>query len=321
VRDTENERLTLILADSDLRSLMTAPWDAGLFCAGLAARAIAPAEALVLTPAAGVPVPPLSFMRSLGAAVAEVKWLRTITLAEVISSHPPGSRPVLLDRPLGPAASYIGLTLLDSIAEAHASVDALVQAAGPSASAVADALLLVYTAESRWWSLPQTSPQTAGVGLDYALRAQAVAEGELEKMRVAGVMGTTITGSSGDILLRLENGADYPVSAQVSLSGTGITFPDGAVLTLELTPGATELPVTVNEGPSPHDLRVTLAAGAQVVDEWSGSVEFVTVRGFLPWMLAVLLLAALTAGAVFLVRRGRHRRRRPAERPGGGSAG
>ena len=125
-------------------------------------------------------------MQSLGEAFAEVKWLRTVTLDDLIGSHPPGSRPVLLDRPLGPISSYIGLALLDSITEAHAAVDALAQAAGPSASAVGEALLLVYTAESRWWSLPQTSPQTAGVGLDYALRAQALAEGELEKMRSWG---------------------------------------------------------------------------------------------------------------------------------------
>ena len=237
--DRENERLTLILADSELRSLMAAPWDAGLFCAGLAARVTAPAEALVLAPAAGVPVPPLSFMQSLGDAFAEVEWLQTVTLDDLIGSHPPGSRPVLLNRPLEPTSSYIGLALLDSITEAHAAVDALAQAAGPSASAVGEALLLVYTAESRWWSLPQTSPQTADVGLDYALRAQALAEGEFEKMRVVGVEGTTITGNSGEIQLLFENQADYPVSAEVILGGTGLTFPDGAVLSLELPPGKT----------------------------------------------------------------------------------
>ena len=70
--------------------------------------------------------------------------------------------------------------------------------------------------------------------------------------------------------------------------------------------------MTVSEGPAPHDLEVTLVAGARMVDEWNGSVEFVSVRSFLPWILAGLLLVALVAGAVLLLRRGRRSRKKPA---------
>ncbi len=303
-RDTESERLTLILADGRLRALMGAPWDVGLFCAGLAARATAPADALVLASAAPLPVPPLSFMRSLVVALAEVQWLKSVTLADVIGTHPPGSRPILLDRSPAPVSSYIELSLLDSIISARAAVAALGEVAGLSASGVTTAQLLLYTAESRWWTLPQVSPDVATVGLDYALRAQALAEGELEKMRVAGVDGTRVTGRSGVVVLRLENQADYPVTAQVRLGGDGVNFPDGSVLGVFLEPGMTELPVTVRQESGAHSLEVELLAGAQVIDEWSGALSFLTLKDYLPWALGGVALIGVVAG-VFLVRRRR----------------
>jgi hypothetical protein len=304
-RDPESARLTLVLADSPLRALLAEPWDPGLFCAGLAARVTTPAEALVLTPAASTSVPPLAFLTTLGEALAVVPWLKTVTLEDLVAAHPPGSRPVLLDRPLGQASSYVTVALLESITSAREAVNALAAWAGFSAPSMKEALLLLYTAESWWWSLPGTSPRTASVGLDYALRAQALAEGELQKVRVADVEGTRIVGGTGTVLLLLENETAYPVSAQVNLGGTGIAFPDGNAVAVGLQPGVTEVPVAVSAESGEHSLEVELLAGRQVVDAWGGGVDFVTATRLLPWIIAGVALVALAVGLVLVFRRRR----------------
>jgi hypothetical protein len=143
------------------------------------------------------------------------------------------------------------------------------------------------------------------VGLDYALRAQALAEGELQKVRVADVEGTRIVGGTGTVLLLLENETAYPISAQVNLGGTGIAFPDGNALAVGLQPGVTEVPVAVSAESGEHSLEAELSAGRQVVDAWSGGVDFVTATSLLPWIIAGVALVALAVGLVLVFRRRR----------------
>ena len=310
VRDSENERLTLILADTEVRELVADPWDVGLVCAAIAARLTGPLDALVVVPASAAPVPPLDFMSALVKALSVVPWMRSATLEDVVESHPPGSRPILLDRSLDPPSSYLDVSLLEAITEARASIAALGEAADPTASGVTDALLLAYTAESRWWSLPGTDPLVATVGLDYAVRARALAEGELHKVHVQGVDGRRIGGDSGLVVLRLENQADYTLDVRVNLGGTGLEFPDGSALGVSLEPGVSELPLSVAAGESPHELQVELLAGGREVDRWSGSVEFVTASDLWPWIVGgIVLVGAMVVFVVFRRARGARRKK------------
>lgn len=303
VRDTDNERLTLVLADGTLRSLLSAPWDPGLMCAALAAQSVSPGvEALVLTPLSAAAQPPLSYLQSLARATSAVGWMRTVTLSELVRSHPPGSRPVFLDRSCPEISSYVALSLLERVGRARESVETLAAAADPSAPPVEGSRLLLYTAESRWWSLSPVSPGLAGTGLQYAVRAEALAEAELTKIVLAGAEGTTFVGRTGTVELRVENRAQYPLKAQLDLRGSGMILPQGATLGVELLPGMTVVPVEVGEGSGPQLLAVDLVVGGRVLDTWSGRLRFLTVMTFLPWVAGAVAVIVLAVGVPLALR-------------------
>ncbi|MFH0916668.1 MAG: hypothetical protein V1912_09515 [bacterium] len=308
VRDTENDRVTLVFADSGLRSLMAPPWDAGVFFAGLAAElASGVREALVIAPGADFMVPPSSYLEAIGEVLSRLYWVQTRTLTSLLRAHAPTTRPVLFSRSASGSLGYIEGSLLTSLRAAHAAVADLAEVADATRAPVERAHRLLYTAESRWWWLPQTSPEVASIGLAYADEARALAQGELSKARFAGASPTIFTGHRGTIRLLLDNGADYPFRVEVRLSGRGLTLPDGERLEVELQPGRTVVPVNVLNAQGAHHLDVLMVAGASTLDEWSHSVRFITVMTVLPWaVLAVVVIG----GAAYLALRRRGRRRR-----------
>jgi hypothetical protein len=129
-RDTQNDRVTLVFADSRLRSLMGPPWDAGLFFAGLAAElASGDREALVITPGADFELPPDSYLETIGEALGRLGWVNTLTLTELLRAHAPETRPVLFNRVAAGSPGYIEGSLLASLRAAHAAVADLAAAA------------------------------------------------------------------------------------------------------------------------------------------------------------------------------------------------
>jgi hypothetical protein len=301
-RDTVGERVTLVFADDWLRSVTEPPWDPGLVCAALAARVTAlPGSPVVLTPSSVATLPPVSYLDSLGRALANVGWLRTCTLAEIVRAHSPDSRPVFLNRAAGEMPGYIETSLLDSVAKARTAVEALEEAAGSSQPPLTEALLLLYTAESAGWSRPGTSLDVTNVGLAYARRALTTACEELGKVQVLGADGLLVTGRDGVISLRLQNKADYEMTIRLRLQGTGLRFADGADLPVNLAPGTTVVPLRVSPALGSHRLEVDLMAGEVAVGSWSGKVRFLIVSTFLPWVLVGVVLVAL--GTVFLLLR------------------
>ena len=308
VRDTLNDRVTLVFADSRLRSIVAPPWDAGVFFAGVAAElASGVREALVITPEADFVVPPSSYLQTIGEVLSRLDWVQTRTLTSLLRAHAPTTRPVLFNRSAPGSPGYIEGSLLTSLRAAHAAVADLAAVADATRAPVERAHRLLYTAESRWWWHPQTSPQVASIGLAYAEEARVLAQGELDKARFAGASPTIVTGQRGTIRLFLDNGADYPFKVEVWLSGNGLTLPDGERLEVELQPGRTEVPVTVFNAEGAHRLDVLLVAGASTIDEWSYSVRFITVMTVLPWaVLAVVVIG----GAAYAAFRWRRRKRR-----------
>jgi len=306
VRDTDNDRVTLVFTSSSLHSLMVPPWDAGVFFAGLAAElALVPRDALVITPGGDFTVPPSSYLEAIGESLTGAPWVETQTLTSLLRAHVPDTRPVLLTRSASGAQGYIEGAMLASLRAAHAAVADLAAAADPAAGPVESARRLLYTAESRWWWHPQTSPEVASIGLSYAEQALTTAEGELDKVKFAGAAPTRIIGRRGTVTLSVDNGADYPLEVEVQLAGDGLTLPDGGSFAVELQPGGNEVPVEVVTAENPFRVDARLMAGASTLDQLSHSVRPVTVMTFLPWAV----LAAVVVGAVTLAVLGIRRRR------------
>lgn len=308
VHDGEGERITLVFVDGGLSRALGISPDMALFWATLAARlAETGATALVLMPPAADPLPTASFMEGLGTVLTGSALVRSVTLEELVRMHAPGSRPIYLDRPSRASTGYVAASLLAAAARTRAAVEALASAAGDTTDSVERARLLLYTAESDWWSRPGADPRAATVGLRYALEAERIADEELDKVMVVGARGSRVMGRTGTVVLEVENEASYPLSVEVSLQGDGLTINGAPRLTVEVPQGRSEVPVEVVRAPGAHRLEARLLAGDRTVDEWSHSVEFVTVTTVLPWAVsAAAVLILLLAGLLLL--RGRRKR-------------
>jgi len=294
-----------------MQVLMSPPWDISLFYAGLAAElASGSRSAVVITPAPGATIPPAAYLQAVGNALQRFDWMRTLTVTGLVRAHSPGSRPVLLDRSSTALPGYIAQGMQASVEAAHQAVQDIADAAGSGRQPIENAQALLYTAESRWWSLPQTNPRVASVGLLYAERARALAEAELAKVTTAGFRSTSVNGRGGTVGLLVDNAATYPVKVEVRLEPEGLTLPDGQSLQIEVQPGRSEIPVRVTKTNGAPHLRATLTAGTHILGETAHSVRFSTIMVFLPWVAGALVAIILAVGMLLVVRRRRNKKMR-----------
>jgi hypothetical protein len=312
--NTDNDRVTLVFADSAISAVMAAPWDVSAFSAAVAAAlAAGNRDALVIAPGDLFGLMPASYVESIGEILSSKSWIQTQTMQEMVRLHSSGSRPLLLDAAFAQPAGYIERSLLAGVKSAHGPVSDLATAADTTRARVDLAHRLLYVAESRWWSREDTSPQEASMGLAYALQARAVAEGELDKVRLVRADSSLVTDGEGTVRVTVENAADYPMAVEVRLAGDGVTFPDGERLPMELQPGSTAISVRVASEGGPHRITVSLLAGASVLDELGHSVRFLGLRAALPWLLVVAGLLLAGGAYLFVYRRLRRRRQAAAE--------
>jgi hypothetical protein len=308
VRDTDNDRVTLVFADSILHTLVAPPWDPAVFYAGLAAElAASPKDATVIVPGGDFVVPPAAYLEAVGQSLTQTSWIETQTLTSLLRVQAPDSRPVLLARNVGGSQSYIEGALLDSLRAAHAAVVDLAVAADPTADPLENARRLLYIAESRWWWHPQTSPQVASVGLQYAEAAEVTARSEIEKVSFDGASPARIFGRRGTVNLALGNGADYPLDVLVQVSGEGLAVAGGSSFPVELQPGRNEVPLEVEAEDSPFRLDVRVMVGSTMVAGGSHSVRPITLWTFLPWvLLGLVAIGAVVLASLWVRRRRRH---------------
>ena len=314
-RDRDNQRVTLVFADEQVQTLVAAaPWDISHFYAGLAAElASGPRDALVITPPPGSVVPPADYLQAVGEALQRFSWIRTVTIADLVRAHSPGTRPILLDRSSTASPGYIAQGMQASVAAAHQAVQDIADAAGSGRELVEKAQALLYTAESAWWSRPDTSPSVASVGLLYAERARTLAEAELGQITTSGFRSTGVTGRRGTVGLLVDNATTYPVKVEIRLEPEGLTLRGGNTLQVEVQPGRTQIPIEVTKTKGASRLQATLAAGTHTLGVASHSIRFVTVVTFIPWAAgAVVVIAGLVAAVLMLRRRRRGKKRLPA---------
>jgi hypothetical protein len=311
-RDKNNQRVTLVFADEQAQTLMNSPsWEIDHFYAGLAAElASGPRDALVITPPPGSVVPPAEYLQAVGEVLQRFSWIKTLTIADLVRAHSPGTRPVLLDRASTASPGYIAQGMQASVAAAHQAVQDIADAAGSGRQLVENAQASLYAAESAWWSQPDTSPKVASVGLLYAERARILADAELAKITTSGFRSTGVTGRNGTVRLFVENAATYPAKIEIRLEPEGLTLPGGNSLQVEAKPGRTEIPIRVTKTKGAARLRVTLVAGTHTLGATSHSVRFVTLVTFLPWAVGAVVVIAAVVAMVFLLLRRRKRKRR-----------
>jgi hypothetical protein len=306
VHDDQSDRVTLVFADSQLRRLMAFPWDPAVLFAGMAAvLASGDRDALVLTPYPDFVLPPGEYLDAIGEELRKDSWIRTQTMAGLLRAHPPGTRPVLLERDAVLPPGYIGQTIFSATQSAHAAVDDLASVADPASLPLETARRSLYLAESRWWSRPGVGLEEASAGLGYAVHAETVAKGELDKIRLAGTKNALILGHEGQVKLVAENGADYPVTVDLRLGGEGLRFPQGEVVQVLLEPGGNQITVPVAGTAASRELSAGLVAGATVLDQRTTSIRFVTITDVLPWAAPAVLAIILIALSIWYV----HKRR------------
>lgn len=315
VHDEANDRVTLVLADTDLRALMAPPWDASLLFAGLAALLAAKdRDALVLTTQQDYLLPPQAYLDAIGEELTGQSWIRTQTMNDLVESHPPAARPLLLTRESVLPTDPAWLGIFPAIQSAHAAVADLAVGADPASLTLESARLSLYLSESRWWVREGVSPQEARAGLDYAVGAEATAEDALSGVGLSDIKRSLVWGSDGEVVLSARNDTDSAMTVEVRLSGAGLDFPEGSLLTVKIKPGGDRIPVPLVRTSDAQELSVRMAVGSTVVGEQQVSLRFVTVSDILPWV--VLAVCALVVGTVvFLLARsgkkrpaGRHRR-------------
>lgn len=307
-RNDQSDRVTLVFADSELRALMATPWDPGVLFAGIACvLASADRDALVLTQDPEFTLPPSAYVDAIGEELRKYPWVRTQTMSDLLESHPPDSRPVLLSRESTTPTGYIAETIFAAVKEAHALVDDLAVAAEPVSLPLEAARRSLFVAESRWWSRSGVGPEEASAGLGYAVNAGAIAQTELEKIDLPRATDGLIFGREGELRLVAENGTDYDVTAELRLSGEGLDFPQGEVVDVELAPGGNEIAVPVR-GEGSCEVGAVLLAGDTVLGETVGSLRFVTLVNVLPWtILAIAVIGGVVLALLYRRQRRRHR--------------
>lgn len=299
-RDTGNSRVTLIFASSGLSSLMTAPWDPGMFSAALAAELAARDQAaIVVSPRLEFSLVPEAYLHGLGEILERTTWIRTRTLTALVREHAPDTRPILLQTHAEEGGGgYIEESLLSALEAAHTDVTDLAAVADTTRLPVEAAHRALYMAQSRWWSRPDTSPKEASIGLEYAKQARSLAQAELGKIRLDGVGSTRVVGGKGVVTVAVENDTGYPVKMGLRLGGSGLTSPAGELHEIELPAGRTEIPVEVEKADAPHTLEVALIAGSSAIDEAGHPLRFITIMTVLPW---IVIAAVVVAAALFLL--------------------
>lgn len=303
VQGRENERLTLILVDEELRAALAPPWDVGRFAAALAAAvAGGGAGPVVAAPADEYSRPPAAYLAELGGLLGATSWVRTMTLDDVIRESPRETRPIFLSRYGGHVDGYTARAHLEGLREAHAVAGALAGAADSERAPLDDLRRLLFEAESRYWFVAGVDPTVANLGLSYTESVIEAVAAEFDKVDVAGDKSVIIVGSEGGVPVAVVNQTGYPLEVRILLKGEGIEFATGAEFDVDLGVQETifEVPVVLSKGRT--DMTVEIRAGDLVVDSETIQVRSIAVGPVVAWLVAIASLLVLIAWAVLRLR-------------------
>ncbi len=304
VQDRENNRLTLVFVDEELRLAMAPPWDPGRFAAVLASVAADTSSSgpLVAAPANEYERPPVAYIEALGRLVTETSWIRTRTLEDVVKGSPPETRPVFLSRYGGYVDGLVARSFMEGLREAHAAVDVLDAATDSDRAPLEHLRRLLFQAESRYWFVAGVDPTVANLGLAYVEAIKTAVADEFDKVDVAGDKSVIVVGRDGEVPIAVVNQAGYPIDVQIILGGDGAEFPDGEVL--EVTLGVQEniFSVPVRVSADDVELTVQVSAGGTVVDNETIRVRSIAIVPVVAWIVAIVGIVVLIGWAILRLR-------------------
>lgn len=299
VQNRDNDRLTLVFADEELRAAMAPPWDSARFAAALAATVAKEGSGLIVaTPSDEYGMPPADYLRELGALLTAAPWIRTQTLDEALRENPPDTRPVSLSRYGGFVEGYVEREFVEGLKTAHAAVDALAGAADSDRAPVQDLRRMLYEAESRYWFVAGADPHVANLGLSYLDAIEGAVAEEFDAIDVAGDKSVIIVGESGEVPVAVVNKAGYPMALRLVVTGDGVEIEDGGVLDVNLATQENifSLPVTVSGGRSVVEVQVL--AGDIMVDQETIEIRSIPVGPVVAWVAAIVAVIGLVGWAI-----------------------
>jgi hypothetical protein len=229
-------------------------------------------------------------------------------MSDLLKSHTPGTRPLLLTRDPVPPAGYIGQTVFAAIQAAHAAVDDLAAGADPASLTLESARRSLYMAESRWWTRAGVSPEEASAGLAYAVQAETTSKDALGKVGLSGMKDSLIWGTEGKVTLTAKNGTDSTMTVELRLSGDGLKFPQGSTMTVKLKPGDSTITVPLAGASRSRELSAQMAVGGTVLGQQKALLRFLTVTDILPWAGLAVLVIVIIVVTILLVRLRKKRR-------------
>jgi hypothetical protein len=304
VQDRDNDRLTLLLADEELRAAMGSPWDVDRFAAALAATVARGEPGLIVAaPADEYDVPPAAYIREIGELLTGESWVRTLTLDEVVSESPPETRPIFLSRYGGYVESYVGRAYLEGLRTAHQAVRSLTDAAGTVGEPLDDLVRKLFEAESHYWFVAGLDPRVANLGLSLLASIDETVAAEFDKVDVAGDKSVIVVGGEGEVPVAIVNQTGYTLDVRVEVTGEGVEVRDGGNMNVTLGPQENifTVPISVSAGNS--DVVVRVLAGDMLVDEGTVRIRSVAIGPVVAWAVLILALLALIAYALLRFRR------------------
>ncbi|MDO8735676.1 MAG: hypothetical protein Q7K29_01140 [Thermoleophilia bacterium] len=297
VRDLSGERITAFFSNDDAAAaLFSDTPDPAAFFAVLA-NSFAGAGSRLTIAASPSPSPILSAdeRQRVYAAIDGESWLSTMTLSDAKQKYRPETQPVTLLRYTDPATGYLSQNYYQRLDAVHGVYEAYRAGVDSETAEMQSLSRQMYTAESTYFISDSARPEAANLGLAYLDEIEMFTNSQFDRLKVEVDTPWLQSDSGGVAILKIVNENPYPFTVDLSLSGEGVSFPDGAGQRLRLEPGTIELEVPFNsDGWSRIDARLE-SRGVTLVEDGAG-IHLVTTRG---WIVILFTLAALIAGIAY----------------------
>lgn len=297
VRDLSGERITAFFANDDAAAaLFSDTPDAAAFFAVLANSFAGDGLRLVIA-ASPSPNPALSAneRQRVYAAMDGESWLSTMTLSEAKDKYRPDTQPMTLLRYTDPATGYLSQTYYQRLDAVHGGYEAYRAGVDSEIAEMQNLARKMYTAESTYFISAGARPEAANLGLAYLDDIEQFTNAQFDRLKIDIDTPWLQSDSDGVARLRIINTNPYPFTADLSLSGDGVEFPDGAGQRLRLEPGMIEIEVPfTSEGWSRIDARLE-SSGFTLAEDGAG-IHLVTTRG---WIVIIFTLIALIGGITY----------------------
>jgi len=305
IRDLSGERITGFFNNDDAAAaLFSDTPDANAFFAALANSFTSGGSRLNIV-ASPSPSPVLSAeqRQRIYATIDQEPWLHTLSLSQARDKYRPTTQPVTLMKYVDPAADYLSQTYYQKLDATHSRFEDYRAAVDNDTSELMQLTREMFSAESIYFIGSGVSPDAANVGLAHLDAIDGFVAGEFSRLNISVSTPLLQRQSDGEATVTLTNNNGYAISADLTLSGDGVEFPEGSDQRLRIEPGSMKITVPFNsDGWSRIDAR--LASRGNTLVEDSAGIHLITSRG---WIVILFALAALAAGTgyIFIVNRRR----------------